>query len=351
MNKFSVIVPAYNSASKICRCVNSIISQSFKDLEIILIDDASNDDTLAKMEYCASKDPRIIVFHNNKNMGAGYSRNIGIEASSGNYVTFVDSDDFLLAKTYEGVNGVIQDSSNPDIVRFKQKAFLDFDKFRINVSFFSNNIFNNLKVGLVPRDNQWYVALESPGVCNKFFSRELIDETRFPCSKWEDYPFCTFLLGKASSIQFSHNGGYIYCLPFNRGNTTFNDMSGSLDKITDIFDCCDLVEKRYKEADIFDIYKDAIRGNQKIHSLQRARDIMFSNFYSKEEKRTIINLLINLTEIKYGDVFSDPFYNFLKENNLFYRFRMDMIEHLYSESLENCKSEDDVKMKIKKMVR
>ena len=136
MSKISVIVPAYNSGKKILRCVNSIVGQTFKDLEIILIDDCSTDDTLDKMYSCLDKDSRIVVLENDTNVGAWYSRNKGIDVATGEYVTFVDSDDFLKLDTYDSVNCAINEFNSPNIVRYCQDSYLDFDKYRINISFF-----------------------------------------------------------------------------------------------------------------------------------------------------------------------------------------------------------------------
>lgn len=285
MNKFSVIVPSYNNSDKIVRAVNSILSQTFDDLEVILVDDGSFDDTLSKMESIASGDSRVIVLHNEKNMGVGYSRNKGLDVASGNYVTFADSDDFLSLDTYDSVNDAINENDNPDIVRFKQNSFLDVANFRVNLSFFTNNVFNHVKGSIIPIKNPMYVSLESPGVCNKVFSRDLIGDTRFPHTKWEDYPFCTFLLGKANDVVFSNAGQYFYCHPVKCNNTTLGDINKAGIKLLDIYDCCDLLEKMYRESELFEKYEDAIRGSQKIQSLQRIRDVMFSKKYSYEEKR------------------------------------------------------------------
>lgn len=88
----SIIVPVYNGEKFIVECVNSLIEQTYKNIEIILIDDGSKDSTLAKMKLLKEKDKRIIVI-SQKNSGVSVARNNGIKNSHGNYITFVDSDD------------------------------------------------------------------------------------------------------------------------------------------------------------------------------------------------------------------------------------------------------------------
>ena len=354
MSKISVIIPAYNSSLHLRECLDSIIYQTHKDLEIILVDDCSKDNTYEIMREYALKDNRIILIKNPSNMGAGASRNVGLDNATGNYVTFVDSDDFLDLDTYRKVNEAIVFNSFPDIVRFEQNSFLEMGKLRVNVDFLTNNLFNGLEGVLNPKTSQRYVALESPGVCNKVFKRELIGDTRFvEGKKWEDYPFCTFMLGKADRIAFTNakECGYNYRHSINFTNTTLSDIKKPTERMLEIYDCCDVLSQEFKDADLFDIFEDALRGNQKINSIQRVRDILFTRNYSHNKKREVINSLLNLTEIKYGSVFDDKFYLSLKRDKMFYRARMFLIEAVYSDGkLRKEKSEEVVKEKIKRLL-
>lgn len=352
MNKISVIIPSYNSEDTISRCLNSVLFQAFSDLEIILIDDCSTDNTISKIEQFKEKDRRIKLLRNKSNKGAGYSRNRGLKVATGNYITFIDSDDFISTNTYESINQTIKAAKNPDIVRYRQCSRLYIKNLHINLNFFTNNIYNNQTGIIVPRQNPQYVALETPGVCNKVFNRELIGNTTFPEAKWEDYPFCTFLLGKAKTIAFDPNGRYYYCHPARFNNTTLSDIKKPSSELLDIYDCCDLLEDRYKREGLFDTYEKAIKGNQKIHSLQRTRDIMLSSRYTQEEKRKIINYLINLTTIKYGEIFSDEYYKFMKLKKIFYRTRMEYIEkYYYDGSSQTSLTEEELKEEIKRLIR
>lgn len=102
----SVVLPIYNVENYLDRCINSVVNQTYKKLEIILVDDGSPDACPAKCEEWARKDKRIKVIHK-ANAGLGYARNTGIENASGEYICFFDSDDYIAAntieKTYESV--------------------------------------------------------------------------------------------------------------------------------------------------------------------------------------------------------------------------------------------------------
>ena len=94
MGKVSVIVPVYNVELYIDRCIQSIIQQTYKNLEIILVDDGSTDNCGKICDEYALKDERIKVIHS-ENRGVGVARNIGLDCSTGEYLAFVDSDDCM----------------------------------------------------------------------------------------------------------------------------------------------------------------------------------------------------------------------------------------------------------------
>lgn len=94
MPKVSIIVPVYNTEQDLPRCIDSILAQTFTDFELILVNDGSTDNSGAICDEYAQKDSRIIVLHK-KNEGVSSARNLGIKASSGEYITFVDSDDMI----------------------------------------------------------------------------------------------------------------------------------------------------------------------------------------------------------------------------------------------------------------
>ena len=96
----SVIIPIYNPGVHLHKCLNSIIKQSYKNLEIILIDDGSTDGSSAVCDEFAQKDGRIICIHQ-ENAGVSRARNEGLKIAKGEYIHFPDSDDYLELDTYE----------------------------------------------------------------------------------------------------------------------------------------------------------------------------------------------------------------------------------------------------------
>lgn len=117
---FSIIIPIYNSEKFLSPCIDSILVQSFTDFELLLVDDGSKDKSGEICDEYAKKDSRIRVFHK-ENGGTASARNLGIEEAHGDYLHFVDADDFVLMGAYEYLNTVIHEYSNPDIICFKNR--------------------------------------------------------------------------------------------------------------------------------------------------------------------------------------------------------------------------------------
>lgn len=92
--KISIIIPAYNCGKYIEKCIKSVLSQSYLNIEVIIIDDGSDDNTYLICEKLAAKDRRIVLIHQ-INCGVSYARNVGLNHSTGDYITFVDSDDYV----------------------------------------------------------------------------------------------------------------------------------------------------------------------------------------------------------------------------------------------------------------
>ncbi|MBR2423280.1 MAG: glycosyltransferase [Oscillospiraceae bacterium] len=101
----SVIVPVYNAQSFIDQCIKSVLTQSYQDLELILIDDGSTDDSLKKCRMW-EKDPRVTVI-STENHGVSAARNLGLKTASGRWIMFLDSDDYLLDGCLEGLMAMV----------------------------------------------------------------------------------------------------------------------------------------------------------------------------------------------------------------------------------------------------
>ena len=107
MKKISIIVPVYQAEKYISKCIESIVNQTYKNLEIILIDDGSTDRSGEICDEYGKKDNRIVVVHN-KNKGVSVARNCGLDIATGDYITFVDSDDYIDLQMYSEMMKVVE---------------------------------------------------------------------------------------------------------------------------------------------------------------------------------------------------------------------------------------------------
>ena len=116
MIKVSIIILVYNTEQYLEKCLNSVINQTLKEIEIICIDDKSTDNSINIIKEFQKKDNRIILIESEKNMGMGYNRDVGIKQAKGEYIGFVDSDDYLELDGLEVLSNIIMQNDLPAII-------------------------------------------------------------------------------------------------------------------------------------------------------------------------------------------------------------------------------------------
>lgn len=138
----SIILPVYNVSEFLPKCLDSILCQDYKDLEILCIDDASTDNSLNILEDYAKKDNRIRIIKNKYNTGVGEARNIGLKKAKGKYVHFVDPDDWLEKGLYSNLYKKIEEFSNPDLIYFKYNTYNNVTLETKTIEFKNKTILN-----------------------------------------------------------------------------------------------------------------------------------------------------------------------------------------------------------------
>lgn len=133
----SVIIPVYNVEKYLHECIDSVINQTYKNLEIILVDDGSTDSSGEICDEYIEKDDRITVIHQ-KNGGLSVARNTGLSEANGNYVYFLDSDDYIAENTLETLLEIGK-KDNSDIVFFDAVSFTDTDDFTVKQNYIRKN--------------------------------------------------------------------------------------------------------------------------------------------------------------------------------------------------------------------
>ncbi len=319
MAKVSIIIPVYNSEKYLGSCLDSIFSQTHDDLEVVLVDDCSKDHSYDIARSFKSREPRRLkLVQNPNNKGAGASRNVGLEIVDGEYIGFVDSDDYIALDAVKKMHDSLE-KNNADIARINRKIV-----YRgIDVSFLGRKIDIEHEDIIVPKENLEYLTTDSPTVTNKLFRRDLIGDKKFPEHlKWEDYPFSVPLMYKASRVVSVPDTAYFYNLNF--AGTTMSDTSRVSKRLLDIFTCSDTIRDEILTSDNQEL-KERIDFLCIQNCLQRIRDVYYSNLPIKE-KVDLINLLSTLINKKYGNWQTNPLYQEYKKSRTFSRLRMDLIE-------------------------
>ncbi len=173
----SVIVPVYNVEKYLDRCVESIVTQTYKNLEIILVDDGSRDNSGIICDNWAKKDSRIKVYHK-QNSGAGDTRNYGVEKAIGKYIAFVDSDDVIAENYFEVLyNNLLQNSADISCCDYFEFEENTVPVFEANESAISTEILTGYNACKKMIDSTVTIVLVSP--CCKIYKAELVRNNPF----------------------------------------------------------------------------------------------------------------------------------------------------------------------------
>jgi glycosyltransferase involved in cell wall biosynthesis len=173
--KVSIIVPIYNVEPYIHRCIDSILSQTLSNIEIILVNDGSTDRCGIIADEYASKDSRVQVVHK-KNEGQSSARNAGLELSRGEYIGFIDADDWIDSKMFEGLFKAAEDSQ-ADITVCGRLVYSEEGNLEGRVEP-PEKIFDFTKIGLEEYVLDSFLFPHTPSVCNKLYKRNIIEINR-----------------------------------------------------------------------------------------------------------------------------------------------------------------------------
>lgn len=341
MSKVSIIVPVYNSEKYLDKCILSLLNQTYEDIEIILIDDKSNDKSINILEqYQEMFKDKIKVLKNEKNSGAAASRNKGLDIATGEYVIFIDSDDYLDLDAIEKMVKQLE-KTDSDIARINRTMVFK----GVNVSFLGRKVKFDEESVIRPKEQLSYLTEEWPAVTNKLFKRELIANRRFPEDlKWEDYPFCVPLLYKANKVAVVTGPNYRYTV--NPNGTTVTDTKKITDKMLDIFTCSDLIKDELLTMPNLAL-EQRLNFLAIQNTLQRTRDILYSNIPLAEKKR-LISLVSALINKKYGFWKDNELYKEYRNSRKLYSARMKIVENMIDEDMNDLSEEEIVNQLTKK---
>lgn len=231
--KFSIIIPTYNDKGTLRQCLESVLSQGVDDMEVIVVDDGSDNPASISPSY-----PVTLIRINHAGLSA--ARNAGIEIARGDYLLFIDSDDWIEPGTIQALNDVIETHPDCDIIEYPINVHEGGkDEHRLS---FENKEYTELI------DDYWigYKAYSHSYACNKAFKRDLFDDVRFPVGKkFEDVHTLPLLLDKVRKVRTTTKGLYHYVWNGEGicAKATEEDLSQLLEAHTRIIQRWNLAEK------------------------------------------------------------------------------------------------------------
>lgn len=320
--KISVIVPCYNVELYLEKCLNSLINQTYKNIEIICVEDCSTDNTKNILKkYDAIKNIKII--YNSKNSGLSYSRNHGLSIANGEYIGFIDSDDYIDLNFYEClINKMLEEKSEIGICDIK---VVDSNKQTEILS----KCCPDEKFTLVDIVNNGLVA----SACNKLFKKDIFKYQFAEGKVNEDIAVVIPLLCLAKKISYVNNCYYYYV----QRNSSIQNSSFSFKRF-DIFEAVDLTLERIKNHKQYDILKEAIIYNQIIV-------LLIYVIVKEKNKKKRYNILKKYNELslKYNIRQNHYFWQFLEncgsKHKLYYRllFKANCTGHYFlANNLISC---------------
>ena len=282
MTKVSIIVPFHNVEKYISKCLTSLIYQSLEDIEIICINDASTDNSKKIVQKYLENDKRIILLNVDNVSGQSYARNLGMEVASGEYIGFVDSDDWIELDMFEKMYNKAK-SVDSDITMCQAQLYDDKEQ-----TFYTNDYYSLKsleKYGdkvFTPEETKDEILNINVVLWNKIYKREFLQNTLVKFQDgyiYEDLPFFFETYLKAQRINILWEAPYYY-----RQNRQFSTMQNSDKKV---YDRIPMVERTYnvlKQAQFFEEKKAEIISwiiDDIFHRYTLLEDKYYEDYFAK----------------------------------------------------------------------
>lgn len=253
MTTFSVIVPVYNVEKYLTQCLDSIKFQTFKDFEVICVDDCSSDNSAQIVEEYTKKDIRFKLIKHEKNKGVSAARNTALDVATGEYIIFIDADDWVDTKMFEAIDRAYKNNPTADTVWFNSYEYNNEDG--------TKRLFDQIKrKDHLEQTNENELLYIVGCLWDKSYRRSKIEEVQLRFAQGlivEDTEF-TFKYFAKFPVYYMLNAPYYYYRKFRQGSYTTDDRAGNR-----IFDQFKIIPKIYtflKEQNLFSQYKLTLMG-------------------------------------------------------------------------------------------
>lgn len=289
MPKVSVIIPNFNNAQYLQESIKSVLNQTLDDIEVIVVDDCSTDNSWEILQQIEKTDSRIKVIKNQENSGAGLSRNAGLDIATGEYIKFLDSDDTMDLDVLECMYNIANEQNSEIVCGYMQTVNKDGSIRKHNPLFYKRSqMLDNRRITpeILGANHPFGIV----GIGDALYSRELFDNVRFPNLKWED--FATIPIIKYGVGEMIYLDKAVYNYRKHDTSTTSNDQNKKTPRVLDIVKCCDILRERMPVE-----YQEKMDSMEYFHVGARIMDVCQWKDCSKEDKEKIINALYRIIKI------------------------------------------------------
>ena len=297
MPKISIIVPVYNDEIYVKRCLNSLINQTLKDIEIIVVNDGSTDNTLQILKEFANNDDRIKVL-SQENQKLGAARNNGLEHSTGDYISFVDSDDWVDEDYYEKLyNAAV--NNNADIAvssSIREKAS---GKFAYCLKYDDEKVYDTLSdmIEVLKMPPYWFVW-------GKIYKRQLLKNIRFESGIfYEDADFTIRIINITKILVTVPRIKYHYFSNANSILKSKQSIAKQQDQINAMVNVIDYADKHNIKLNEITIFKDRhLLYTTKYYDNHKDFYLLGIKIYTKYEKYDSSRTFVIFNTACFGDV-------------------------------------------------
>ena len=282
--KFSIIIPVYNTEKYLEKCLDSIINQSYQNMEIIVVNDGSTDNSKDILFTYQNKYPKLINVYEKINGGLSDARNYGVSKASGDYLLFVDSDDYLESDLLLNISKNIKD--DVDVIRFNFKRVMNQEEI-ISTSNNFTLVDGKKAFDLLIKSNDFVVAWAYA------YKKEYWLEKKFQFTKGiyhEDFAITPLVIRSASKVSSIAYVGYNYVIRENSIMTT-NNHDKILKKAFDVIKIFDNLTNYYQEDKVFQSYV----ANATIDKAKTLSGSDLKKYIKELKKRQIYKYLLDDT--------------------------------------------------------
>ena len=296
MKKVSIIVPVYNVEKYIAKCLDSLVNQTLSDIEVIVVNDGSPDNSQTIIDDYVAKYPDIIKSYTKENGGQGSARNYRLKKATGEYIGYVDSDDYVRKDMFETLYNKATQEKLDIVICGNYVVYENSAKEQVELN---NYVLDDM------HDNAYFGKI---GVCNKIYKKTLVEKLEFRSKKWyEDLDFTVKAISLTSRIGYVDEPLYYYL--YREGSTMNNS---NVNRNLDILDAFDQIKDNHKQKDIIEflaidnifilaivrVINAKADRKIKIQVINKMKKYIFHNF-KNYEKNKYLHLLSRNRKIIY----------------------------------------------------